>query len=251
MAFCGVVFGLLLDGGSIQQVVQPTAALIVLGGTLGAIMIQFPMTTLTETARQLRHGLFEPSVLASDVAEQLVGYCARVRRHGMLTLDPHLDEIEDDFLRKALTLAVDGVAVQEVQRTLDIDLARREEEEETIPRVLEAAGGFAPTLGIVGAVLGLIQVMQRMNQINEMSKGIAVAFVSTLYGIGLANLLLFPLAGRLRIRTRERQVAREMTTEAVLAMMEGISARALRRRLGPYGTAHPAESQHSLELAAR
>jgi len=234
VAAFGVVAGLLLDGGTVTQIVQPTAALIVLGGTLGAVLIQFPIGVVLETVRQLRHSLIDSSASGSEVMEQLVGYCTQVRRHGILTLDAQLDAIENDFLRRALTLAVDGLPVRELREVMEVDLYHDEEREESVPKVLKAAGGFAPTLGIVGAVLGLIQVMQRMNDIGGIGKGIAVAFVSTLYGIGLANLFSLPLAGKLRIRIRERQIVREMTLDAVVAIVEGISARALKLRFEPY-----------------
>ena len=161
IAVSGVVIGLLLDGGSLKQILQPTAAFIVLGGTLGAILIQFPMNIVLEAFRQMRHVLLEPSFVAEDAIEDLVGYCMQVRRHGMLILDSQLENITDLFLRKGLTFAVDGVPVRELRNMLEVDLSLREDHEESIASVLEAAGGFAPTLGIVGAVLGLIQVMQR------------------------------------------------------------------------------------------
>ena len=234
LATAGVVAGLLLDGGTFSQIVQPTAALIVLGGTLGAVMIQFPLPTLLKTTKALRHALFETRTTSTELIEKLAGYCTRARRLGMLSLDAELEDITDSFLQKALTLAVDGVSPAELRTILELDLLHWEEREEQTSRVLEAAGGFSPTLGIVGAVLGLIQVMQHLDNLGEIGRGIAVAFVSTFYGVGLANLLLFPLAGKLRIRLRERQMMREMILEAVTALLEGLSASALRQRLEPY-----------------
>jgi chemotaxis protein MotA len=234
VAVSGVVAGLMLDGGSVNQILQPTAALIVVGGTLGAVLIQFPLPIVREAIVHLRQVFFHADPLSADYIEQLTDWCLRVRRKGMLSIDPHLAEIEDDFLRKSLTLAVDGIVLSELRETMEVDLDLEEERGEEIVRVLEAAGGFAPTLGIIGAVLGLIQVMQRMDNVAEIGKGIAVAFVSTLYGIGIANLFFLPLAGRLRIRTRQRLLMHEMTLDAVIAMVQGISARALKRRLQSY-----------------
>lgn len=231
IALFGVAAGLWLDGGSFRQIVQPTAALIVGGGTLGAVMLQFPLVTLKQALKQLRDVLLEPHLEEQEAIDQLVRYCSRARRQGMLGLDRDLPEIEDDFLRKALTLGVDGFPAQDLRRVMERDLGCREEQEENIARVFEAAGGFSPTLGIMGAVLGLIQVMQRMDNIGEIGKGIAVAFVSTLYGIGLANLLFLPFAGKLRIRFRARQVVREMALNAVVSIVEGISPTTLRYEL--------------------
>ncbi|MGI4828071.1 MAG: flagellar motor protein [Janthinobacterium lividum] len=231
VALFGVITGLWLDGGSIRQIVQPTAALIVGGGTLGAVMLQFPLHTLEQALKQLKKALLEPDLERQQGIDDLVRYCSRARRQGMVGLDAELPEVEDSSLRKALTLSVDGFGAADLRRVMERDLQGREEQEEDIARVFEAAGGFAPTLGIMGAVLGLIQVMQRMDNIGEIGKGIAVAFVSTLYGIGLANLLFLPLAGKLRIRFRARQVAREVALEAVISIVEGISPVALRHEL--------------------
>jgi len=236
LASTGVIAGLLLDGGSLKPILQPTAALIVFAGTLGAVMIQFPMESIIETLRQIPHALFDRTPLFSEAIDELVRYCVQIRRQGILSLDPHLDQIEDDFTRKALMLAVDGVPVHEMRESLEVELDLYDEREYAVVSVLDAAGGFAPTLGIMGAVLGLIQVMQRMDNVAEIGKGIAVAFVSTLYGLGLANLFLIPLAGKLKIRMRQRQLIREMTLEAVVHVMQGMGPRALKDKLDGYLT---------------
>ena len=234
VAFSGVAGGLLLDGGGLHQVLQPTAALIVLGGTLGAVLIQFPAETMLAAAHQLHHSFLVPVEGCSDLVDQAVACCAQVRRHGILSLDPQLEGIQDSFLRRALTLAVDGFTLSQIQHLVEVELSRIEDHEDCGPRVLEAAGGFAPTLGIVGAVIGLIQVMQHMDNLGEIGRGIAASFVSTLYGIALANLLFLPLAGKLRIRARERQMLREIAQESVVAIVEGCSSLALRQKLDRY-----------------
>ncbi len=226
--------GLWLEGGSVSQVVQPTAALIVLVGTLGAILIQYPLETVKGTALAVQEVVLHRSVITRDFLEEIITYCNRVRRQGWMSLDARLEQIQDPFLRKCLTLAVDGLDVDKLRAAMELDLDLYDEREERPIAVLEAAGGFAPTLGIIGAVLGLIQVMQKMENLNAIGKGIAVAFVSTLYGIGFANLFFLPWAGKLRARARERQLMREMTLEAVVSMVEGISPRGLRDRLQSY-----------------
>ena len=243
VAVTGVVAGLLLDGGSLKQILQPTAALIVLGGTLGAVLIQFPLPTVLNAVSHLRDALFNAPPLSTAHIDSLIQWCHQARKHGILVLDRELESIEDQFLRKSLTMAVDGVNIVEIRETMERDLDLDEEKEEGVFKVLESAGGFAPTLGIIGAVLGLIQVMQKMDNVSEIGKGIAVAFVSTLYGIGVANLVFLPLAGKLRIRIRERQLLREMTLDAVIAIAQGISPRALRQRLQGYVTAGKVTSQ--------
>lgn len=234
LAVAGVVGGLVLDGGSIRQILQPSAALIVIAGTLGVVLIQFPMGTVVDTIRILPYIFFERSSNVASTLDEMVAYCTQARRFGILRLDSQLATIEDAFLRKALTFAVDGAHPQTMRETMELELDLLDEREYGAVKLLEASGGFAPTLGIIGAVLGLIQVMQKMDNVTEIGKGIAVAFVSTLYGLGLANVLLLPLAGKLRIRLRERQLAREMVLDAVTSIMDGMGPRALRERLACY-----------------
>ncbi len=230
----GVIAGLMLDGGSLRQIIQPTAALIVFGGTFGAVMIQFPMQTLRQALVGLRQVIFEPKAPTPASVEVLLGYAQKARRRGLVALDADLKDIEDPFLRKCLTGAVDGMQREPLRELMEIELANEEDKGDGAARVLEAAGGFAPTIGIIGAVLGLIQVMQRLDNIGEVGKGIAVAFVATLYGVGSANLLFLPLAGKMRIRAREAQCSRELMLEAALSIADGTSPRALRDKL----TAH-------------
>lgn len=227
----GVVGGIVLDGGSVLQILQPTAAVIILFGVFGAILIQFPLPTVLEAARQVLRTTFDSAPVRQDSINHLVSLCAQVSRFGILALDAKLNEIDDDFLRKGLMLAIDGVPPHDLRDTLEADLDFLEEEEDVIVQVLEAAGGYAPTLGIVGAVLGLIQVMQHMNRIAETGQGIAGAFVSTLYGIGFANLCFLPLAGKLRIHMRQRQSLRLLTLDAVVMMQDGVTAGSMRQRL--------------------
>lgn len=230
----GVIAGLMLDGGSLRQIIQPTAALIVFGGTFGAVMIQFPMLTLRQALIGLRQVILEPKAPTPASVEILLGYAQKARRRGLVALDADLKDIEDLFLRKCLTGAVDGMQRETLRELMEIELANEEEKGEGAAKVLEAAGGFAPTIGIIGAVLGLIQVMQRLDNISEVGKGIAVAFVATLYGVGSANLLFLPLAGKMRIRAREAHCSRELMLEAALSIADGTSPRALRDKL----TAH-------------
>ena len=235
----GVVTGLLLDGGGLRQIVQPTAAFIVFGGTLGAVMIQFPLQTLGQCWVGLRQVFLEPRRPTPASIEVLLGYAQKARRRGLVALDADLKSIEDVFLRKCLTCAVDGMQRDPLRELMEIELANEEEKDDDAACVLESAGGFAPTIGILGAVLGLIQVMQRLDDIGAVGRGIAVAFVATIYGVGSANLLFLPLAGKMRIRAREAHLAREMMLEAALSIADGSSPRALREKLVARLDEHP------------
>lgn len=231
LAVGGIVVGLLLEGGNLGQVLQPTAAMIVFGGTLGAVLIQFPLAVVLNAFRRLAHVFQEPSQSARATIDSLMKYANQARRQGIVSLDAELQGIRDPFLRRALMLAVDGTEPQELRKIMEFELDTQEEQEEKIPQVLESAGGFSPTIGIIGAVLGLIQVMQHLDQIDEVGKGIAVAFVATIYGVGAANLFFLPSAGKMKIRIRDEQVIREMTLEGVVSILEGMNPRMLEAKL--------------------
>ena len=231
LAAAGILGGLLLEGGKISQILQPTAAMIVFGGTLGAVLIQFPLPVVTAAARRLARIFFEASVDLESAMETLVTMANLARRYGIVSLDAELGTITDPFMKKVLMLAVDGTEPQELRKIVELELDNQYEREERLPQVFESAGGFSPTVGIIGAVLGLIQVMQQLDKIDEVGRGIAVAFVATIYGVGAANMLFLPVAGKLRIRLREEQVQREMVLEGVLSILEGMNPRMLRTAL--------------------
>lgn len=234
LALAGIGVGLVLDGGKMAQVLQPTAALIVIGGTLGAVMVQFPLKIVLEALGQLKYVFFYAEPESDSLVQNLLRYAYKARKEGLLSLDAELAKIQDPFLKESLMLAVDGVSAIDLRKMMELQLDYQGEKEERVPKVFEAAGGFAPTIGIIGAVLGLIQVMQHLADINEVGKGIAVAFVATIYGVASANLLFLPWAGKLRIRLRERQIIQEMSLEAVLSIIDGVNPRALELQLGSY-----------------
>ena len=231
LALGGVLAGLLLEGGNLGQIVQPTAAMIVFGGTLGAVLLQFPLAIILLAFRQLGSVFINPHRDPHATIQQLVQYAQKARREGIVSLDSELPQIEDSFLKRSLMLAVDGTEPQELRKMMELELDNQAEYEEQVPQVFESAGGFAPTIGIIGAVLGLIQVMQHLDQIDEVGRGIAVAFVATIYGVGSANLLYLPIAGKMKLRVRDQQIMREMTLEGVASILEGMNPRMLETKL--------------------
>jgi chemotaxis protein MotA len=234
LAVVGIVAGLLLEGGNLGQIVQPTAAMIVFGGTLGAVLLQFPLRTVVDAFRRLTHVFFTPQDKNLKLLQLLVSFANKARRSGVVSLDADLQSIDEPFLRQALTLAVDGTEPAELRKIMSLSLDSRGENEERQPAVFEAAGGFSPTIGILGAVLGLIQVMQHLDKIEEVGKGIAVAFVATIYGVGAANLFFLPAAGKLRIRIHDEHQRREMMLEGVISILEGINPRMLEVKLSGF-----------------
>lgn len=234
IALAGIGVGLYLDGGHIAQLLQPTAALIVLGGTAGAVVLQFPGRVIAQALKQLRDIFLGRQDPAAQLINDITRYAVLARRSGLLSLDKETQLVHDPFLRKGLMMAVDGVKADEIRNALEMALHAEAEQEELMPKVFEAAGGYAPTIGILGAVMGLIQVMQKLENMNEVGRGIAVAFVATIYGVGLANLLLLPCAGRLRLMVERRVVLRELMIEGVVAIVERSNPRAIESRLSIY-----------------
>ena len=231
LAVVGILAGLLLEGGNLGQIFQPTAAMIVFGGTLGAVLLQFPLNTVIEAFQRLAHVFFHPREQNVQLIELLVAFANKARRSGVVSLDADLKTIEEPFLRQALTLAVDGTEPGELRKIMSLSLETRSEGEDRVPAVFESAGGFSPTIGILGAVLGLIQVMQHLDNIGEVGRGIAVAFVATIYGVGAANLFFLPASGKLKLRYREEQLRHEIILEGVVSILEGMNPRMLETKL--------------------
>jgi chemotaxis protein MotA len=240
LAIAGILAGLLMEGGSVSQIAQPTAAMIVLGGTFGATMVNFPLPVVKTAVKRLANVFFNKGTDSVVLIQEMVRFANKARKEWIVSLDSELDQMSDPFLKKALMLAVDGTEPQELRKMMELELDNQAEHEESIPNVFEAAGGFAPTIGIIGAVLGLIQVMQHLDNISEVGRGIAVAFVATIYGVGSANLLFLPAAGKLKLRLREAQVQKEMMLEGVISILEGMNPRMLEAKLQGF----LAESDH-------
>jgi chemotaxis protein MotA len=234
LAIAGIVAGLLIEGGNLGQILQPTAALIVFGGTMGAVLLQFPLGTVIAAFRSLGHVFIAPRKHDEQLIRQLVAFANKARRNGVVSLDSDLQTIENPFLRQSLMLAVDGTEPSDLRRIMRVSLDSTTESEERLPAVFESAGGFSPTIGILGAVLGLIQVMQHLDNITEVGRGIAVAFVATIYGVGIANLFFLPFAGKMRIRIQEEHQSREMMLEGVASILEGMNPRMLEIKLAGF-----------------
>jgi chemotaxis protein MotA len=231
LAIGGIVAGLLIEGGSVSQVLQPTAAMIVFGGTLGAVMVQYPMALVLRSFGQLKTVFAYKEQDVHALIAQLLAFAAKARKEGIVSLDKDLETVDDPFLKKTLMLAIDGSQPEELRHNMETELSYRTEAAERLASVYESAGGFAPTIGIIGAILGLIQVMQHLDHINEVGRGIAVAFVATIYGVASANLFFLPIAGKLKVRQREEDLRCELTLEGVVAILSGMNPRLLQSRL--------------------
>jgi chemotaxis protein MotA len=234
LAIVGIVAGLLIEGGNLGQILQPTAALIVFGGTMGAVLLQFPLATVIAAFKRLAHLFAAPQKHNDQLVRLLVAFANKARRSGVVSLDSDMQTIQDPFLKQALMLAVDGTEPSDLRKIMRVSLECTTESEERLPAVFESAGGFSPTIGILGAVLGLIQVMKNLDNIQEVGKGIAVAFVATLYGVGIANLFFLPFAGKMRLRIHDEYKRREMMLEGVVSILEGMNPRMLEVKLSGF-----------------
>ena len=234
LALAGILGGLVLEQGKVKDVAQVTAAIIVLGGTLGAVMVTTPLGTLRSAAAKLSTVFFQASHPPDVIIEQIIGYATKARKNGIVSLEDETESIQDPFLRKALNLAVDGADLQELRRMMELEITLEEQRGEAEAKVYEAAGGYAPTIGIIGAVLGLIQVMKHLANIDEVGRGIAVAFVATVYGVASANIFFLPAGAKLRSRLHEAVQIRELMLEGVLGIAEGLNPKLIRIKLEAY-----------------
>lgn len=239
----GMFLGFKLEHGTLSMVSGPSAALIVLGGCLGATLVANPLSLCLAAARRVKDLLFEPSDNPQALIEQIIDYATKARKNGIVSLEQEALTIPDPFLRKALTLAIDGADLQEVRAMLDLEIAVTEQRTEREAKVFESAGGFAPTIGIIGAVLGLMLVMQNLDNMAEVGKGIATAFIATIYGVGAANLLFLPAAHKIKVRAHQETQRRELMLEGVSSIVEGLNPKLIRVKLeafaGPTSSPKP------------
>jgi len=250
LAIGGIAGGLVLEGGRLQDVAQITSAIIVLGGTIGAVMITTPLPVLIRAAKQLGNVFFSSTEAMAERIEEIIELATQARRNGILSLELRAANIQDLFLRNALDLAVDGVEPARIRDIMELEIGLFEQDAEAEARVFEAAGGYAPTIGIIGAVLGLIQVMRNLADIDEVGRGIAVAFVATIYGVASANLFFLPAGGKLRARAHELVRIRELTLEGILGIAEGVNHRLIRVKLEAFLEKNPLPKKTGKRSAA-
>jgi len=240
LAVGGIVGGLLMEGGKIKDISQITAAIIVLGGTLGAVMVSTPMSVLKGAALRFIHVLFDKTQPPDAAIEELIGYATKARKNGLVSLENESLSIQDPFLKKALTLAVDGTDLQEIRSMMQLDMDISDSRAQAEAKVFECGGGYSPTIGIIGAVMGLIQVMKNLANIEQVGHGIAVAFVATVYGVALANILLLPAAAKIKSRIERETELKELKLEGVIAIVEGLNPKLIRSKLDAFRYDAPA-----------
>lgn len=220
-------------GGSLRTFVQVEAAAVVFGGTVAALFVSFPLAGLTAAVRATLDLARRPPAEVDTLVPAFIGYARKARRQGLMAIEQDAARAQDGFLSRALLLLSSGLSANVVREALDLESRVCAEREEQHAAVLEAAAGYAPTLGIVGAVLGLMRVMQQFSP-DQVGSGIAAAFVATIYGVGAANLVCLPLATRLRGRARVEALRRDLVIDGVLALGDGASPAVVEERLAGY-----------------
>jgi len=234
LAFAAVLGGNFLEGGSFGALVNIPAAVLVVGGTIGAGLLQMPRAGLVRAVAMLSWVFVPPRQQFSDGVARVVRWATTARREGLLGLEAVSELESDPFARKGLQLLVDGNEPQAIRSVLESESGLREQRDVDAAKFYESMGGYAPTIGIIGAVVGLIHVMGNLEDPQRVGPGIAVAFVATIYGVGLANLLFLPMASKLRSCVREAAQYREMIIEGIIAIADGENPRAIEMRLNGY-----------------
>jgi chemotaxis protein MotA len=231
LAFGAILGGQALEGGNIHSLLQPTAAIIVIGGTFGACMISFPLATVIRSFTALPQAFLEAKINNRAVITDIIRFAMKARKEGIISLEAEITDSTDPFLKKALTMAVDGVEPKILRETMEMEITNMEEEAEHPIKFWEAAGGFSPTIGIIGAVLGLIHVMENLSDPSKLGGGIAVAFVATVYGVTLANVIYLPISSKLKIKAKTMMTAKEIMLVGVISILEGENPRLIEDKL--------------------
>lgn len=226
-----VLVAQMLEGAPTRALWQPTAALVVFGGTAAAILVSYPAAVVMRTLRAIKDAFVSRAEPIEAILDEIIQYSQVSRRKGLIALENEIDKTHDPFLKLALGLAVDGTNAKVSRQILEVENDARLEFAEAPAEVLETAAGYTPTLGILGAVLGLIHVMQSLSDPTKLGSGIAVAFVATVYGVGAANLVLLPLATKLRGAARRAALNRELIIEGITAVQEGLNPRVIEQKL--------------------
>ncbi|HJV25272.1 MAG TPA: flagellar motor protein [Aromatoleum sp.] len=234
LGVAAILVGQVVEGGHIASLVQPTAFLIVIGGTLGAVMLQSPLPVFRQGIRMTKWVFVPPTSTHAELIRQATSWSVTARKEGLLSLEAQLPRIVDPFVRKGLQLLIDGVEPQRLREVLEVEIDAWAAQMRQSARIWEAAGGYAPTIGILGAVMGLIHVMENLSDPSKLGAGIAVAFVATIYGVGSANLIFLPMSKKLMAHIGTAVSQREMLVDGLVGIANGDNPRIIESRMQGY-----------------
>ncbi|QNM98227.1 flagellar motor protein [Chitinimonas koreensis] len=231
LGLIAIIGGQLLEGGRISSLLQFTAFLIVIGGTIGAVLLQSTLDTFMNGIRLARWIILPPALELEAQVKAVVNWSNTARRGGLLALETPLMGEKDPFVKRALQMLVDGAEPEAIRHTMELEIGAYEEKHRAAAKIWESAGGYAPTIGILGAVMGLIHVMENLSEPAKLGSGIAVAFVATIYGVGSANLFFLPISNKLKHLIAVEVKRREMVTEGLVAIAHGENPRIIESKL--------------------
>jgi chemotaxis protein MotA len=234
LALGAILGGNVLEGGHIGSLMQMTAFVIVMGGTLGAALVQTPLPVFLRGMSMTGWLFMPPKVEGEGMIEKIIGWSNIARKEGLLGLESAAENEPDTFARKGLQLLVDGAEPDAIRNTLEVELEAKEHFDTQGAKVYEGMGGYSPTIGIIGAVMGLIHVMENLSDPSKLGSGIAVAFVATIYGVGLANLFFLPAANKLKGIVHKQTQMRAMMIEGVISIAQGENPRSIETKLKGY-----------------
>lgn len=234
LGIAAILVGQVLEGGHIASLFQPTAFVIVVGGTLGAVMLQSPLPVFMTGLRMSKWVFLPPANDPNKLVNQVVTWSHVARKEGLLALEAQIPLLRDEFTRKGLQHLVDGVEPERLREVLEVEINTWERHMKLAARIWEAAGGYSPTIGILGAVLGLIHVMENLTDPARLGAGIAVAFVATIYGVGAANLVFLPIARKLLTHVTSLVTQREMLVDGLVGIANGDNPRIIESRMQGY-----------------
>lgn len=243
MGFGAIFGGALLEGLHLSSLIQPTAALIVLGGTFGAAFVSFPLPAIIKAFKDVNKAFFMSGGKHETIIKDVIGYAAKARRNGLISLEQEAQTIKDAFTKKGISLVVDGIDPQKLREAMEIEIESYEEHEKVSAEFFESAGGFAPTIGIIGAVLGLIHVMSNLSDTSKLGAGIAVAFVATIYGLMVANLICIPFGTKIKHRIKDEVLRRNMIIEGLISIQNGENPHFIEQKLKSFIPSHGPEKK--------
>ncbi len=234
LSVTAILLGQFLEGGHIGSLLQFTAFMIVIGGTLGAVMLQTSLKAFLDGLAMLKWVIQPPRIASQETLAMLIDWSQKARRGGLLALEPFIEQQQDLFHRRGLQMLVDGAEPEVLRETLELDLQSYEQHHLEASRVWQSAGGYSPTIGILGAVMGLIHVMENLSDPSKLGSGIAVAFVATIYGVGGANLFFLPIAGKLRYLVGRQVANKELFILGIVSIANGENPRVIEAKLQGY-----------------
>lgn len=238
MGISAVVGGQVLEGGHVGQIMQGTAALIVFGGTFGAMLVSYPTSDIKRAFGLIPLIYKNVNMDVRPVIDEIIRIATIARKEGVLAVEGQRESIQDPLFKKTIKYVIDGFEPNTVKEIIDTEIYLVFEEEEMAGKVFEGAGGYAPTIGIIGAVLGLIHVMSMLNDPSKIGEGIAVAFVATVYGVGISNLILIPWGTKLKRKAAQRMIAKEVVKLGVVGIQEGLNPHFLQEKLEVFVEEH-------------